>query len=519
MLLARNTLRFSIPFLCISSIAACQSAITLAPRESFTLALDAVDTITATVTGVESGVTYTSSNPAVAVVHPSTGEIWGRSAGIATITATATAAPRVSATVQVTVGTTAVPMGPLVVRGPEHKAMMANLINQVCPNEEEAFFADSLPIDADLRVIHEFHDCQRLIEDNGYGPLVGIFAHRNVTSYPSPMQYIGGRLAAIIVNFKTKTNWLPYAPLGLATGTNCLVLRFTPSFASNPTVRPLPITRGQKISLRTPSATPGTWQAAVVHRPSTTASYGDCSDKMDWDSVTLAPAGQKQMLDAIPQPDAYEPDGTGLISPPVARWDWDRTKGNNYMGVRCGIRGWCEIGKTGFTPLPALTAPNSKNIYKGYYDQQYLAASDGTLSDVWGTVRPGEDAIVPGLMQRQDNKWWDAARIELEGPLQGSTAFSWYTGKLFMTVVADQAAQVRRGQAILTMHSPAAAVGKDWDVKVNGVVPGGGPKMTYRGHKSEAYDRFGTVRWRWNEDDETVWSFCEEAGCCEVGRW
>jgi hypothetical protein len=528
MLLVRTTLPY--PALLLSVVVAgCTTSppltsgprISMEPGASFTMQTDRVDTVTATVIGGESDVAYSSSNAAVAAIDPVTGEIWARTAGVTTITATATAAPTTNASVQLTV---------VAVRPPEpievddHAEVVGNLINEVCPNEQENVFADSIPIDTDLRVVHEFHDCQRLIRNNQYESLVGIFAHRNVTTYPVPIQYVGGRLAALILNFRTKTNWMPYAPLGLAPGTNCLVLKFTPNVVT-PTKRQAP-TRGAQRQAAQPGRLPartdkrsvvsGTWQAAIVHRPSSTGSYGDCPNGMTWATVEATPATQKYMLTVKPQPDAWEPDGNGNISPPVARWDWDRVTGENYLGVRCGKHGWCEIGGSpNFTPFPALKA-GGKNIYKGYYDQQYLAHPNGTKSNVWGTVRPGEDAIVRGRIQRKDGIWWDAARIELEGPVTGSAALMWYASKLSMPIVDDQVANVRRAQGAMTIHSPAADVGKNWLMKVNGNGAVAGGELIFRGHPSEKQDRFATVRWRWNEEDETVWSFCEEAGCCEM---
>jgi hypothetical protein len=452
------------------------------PAGTIHVDVGSADSVAADVIGLESGVTFTSSQPAVAAINATTGVIHAVAPGTATITATAVANPTLKSTMDVAV----VPPG-------SHAKEMSTLINEVCPNEDERYLNDSVPIDAELLVIHEFHDCQRLIRANHYESLVGIFAHQNVATLKRPNQFREGRLAAIIVNFQTKRVWRNYEPLGLAPGTNCLMLKFTPAGDGEDQ---------------------GRWDAAIVTPPTRGRPYRNCPDRMDWSDV---PEAQKRLLQVIPQRRAEAPDGRHE-APPVARWDWDAERGVNYLGVRCGERGWCEIGANGFTPLPAVKTASGANMFKGYYDEQYLADENGRLSDVWGTVTPGKDAIRHDRIKR-DGRWYETAKIDLSARNTGSAALAFYTNRLNMPIVTIPGTQRQGGKANLTISSPRGAFGQDWDLLVNGQpLQVANPKMKFRGHPNDGHNRAATVRWRWNEEDESVWSYCAEAGCCEMAK-
>ena len=483
-----------------STHAAGGPTITMQPHDPFSIALGSTDTVSAVVTGMSSSVKFTSSAPGVVSVNSATGVIQGVSVGTATITATATANPEVRSSVMVTVSTSIA-----FVPGESSEAL-EDFIGEVCANKEEA---DSLAIDADIPMIHEFHDCQRLISNDQYQPVTGIFAHRNVASRPSPEQWGEGRLAAIIINFKTKNQRMSYAPLDLQFGTSCLVLKWT---------------RGRGDAPRDP----GTWEAAVVHVTAAGRPYGNCSDDMTWSDV---PDSKKGIFEVRPQLNAaaYDPS---MGSPPVARWDWDARRGENYIGVGCGSHGWCEVGKKGFTPLPAIKTRNGKNLYKGLYDEQYLADSTGAKSPVWGTLTPGTDAIRVGTVQR-NNRWYEVARIDLNAAAMGAPpkAFAFYRDRLALKSGQTASGKVRATGSLRISSPPLPNVPppqlaglirqnpdlKNWNVQVNGRSVAGG-RMTHRGHPSEGLNRFGTVRWRWNEEDETVWTYCPEDGCCELRR-
>ena len=475
-------------------------SITMSPSEPISVAVGGTATVTATVNGMASGVSFTSSAPSVATVNGA-GVVQGVSLGSATITAAATANPEVRRSVTVTVSTSIA-----FVPGSESTEELGDFIGEVCANEEEA---DSLTIDADIPMIHEFHDCQRLISNNQYQPVTGIFAHRNVASFPSPEQWVEGRLAAIIINFKTKNQRMTYAPLDLQFGTSCLVLKWTRTMGE-----------GRR--------DPGQWQAAIVSMTTPGQPYGDCPDGLKWSDV---PASRRGILEVKQQQNAAGYDES-VGSPPVARWDWDPERLENYVGVGCGSHGWCEVGRRGFTPLPAIKTRTGKNLYKGLYDEQYLADSTGAKSPVWGTLTPGADAIRVGTVQR-NNRWYEVARIDLNASAVGTPpkAFLFYRDRLALKRGTTTTGKVRAVGSLrissppLPNVPPAQLAGmlrnnpdlKNWNVQVNGRSVAGG-RMTHRGHPSDGLNRFGTVRWRWNEEDETVWSFCPEDGCCEMAK-
>jgi hypothetical protein len=464
------------------------TTISISPSDNFTIMLGASYAVRARVTGeAASAVRFRSSQPSVVVVDSISGVIRGDSLGIATITATVGSGATMAASA---VDVTVLPPS-MAITSLEHRRMVGSMITDVCPNQEESLFLDSLP-NVDLRVIHEFHDCQRLIDDGEYQSVVGIYAHRNLTNFPSPTDYTAGHIAAIILNYENKGP-ITYTPLGLAPGISCLVLKWNPA----------PV---------------GTWEAAVVHDSSPTLPPGGCTDSVTWSHV---PVPQSTPLKVILQQNAAGPD-TITRAPPVARWDWDSVDSVNYIGVRCGEFGWCEIGGANFTPRPALVMKNGKNMFKGYYDEQFLADKNGALSDVFGTVSPPDSAVDI----KRNNAWHKAAIIELvSNPL--SVAYEFYSDRLQLQAANAPSGKIR-GTGTMTMMSPPLPVttkptqnDRNWNVRVNGLpvttsIPG--QKMKHTGHMSESTTRFKTVRWRWNENDETVWSFCEEAGCCEMGR-
>jgi hypothetical protein len=500
MRLVRVTSSYRLLLFCIFTLTACEEdvpgtsstasapTISISPSDNFAIVQGRSDTVSATVLGEPaSPVRFRSSQPAVVAVDSITGIIRGESLGIATITATTRSGETtVASGVNVTVLPPSMAMTPF-----EHRRMMNDMVADVCPNQEESLFMDSLP-NVDLRVIHEFHDCQRLIDDSAYQSVVGIYAHRNLTTFPLPDHYVSGKLAAIIVNFENKGP-ITYTPLGLAPGISCLVLKWNPP----------PV---------------GTWEAAVVHDSSPTLPPGGCTDSVTWSHV---PVPQATPLQVMLQQNAAGPD-TITRAPPVARWDWDSINGVNYIGVRCGEFGWCEIGGANFTPRPALVMANGKNMFKGYYDEQFLADKNGALSDVFGTVSPPDSAVEI----KRNSAWHKAATIELTSN-PNSAAYKFYSDRLKLKPANTAPGKVR-GTGSMTMMSPPLPVttnptqnDRNWYVRVNGLpvttaIPG--QKMKHTGHPSESTTRFKTVRWRWNANDETVWSFCEEAGCCEMGR-
>jgi hypothetical protein len=463
--------------------------ISISPSDNFTILLEGLATVRARDRSPGVPIRFRSSDSATVRVDSITGVIRGVSLGTATITAARAGTTAPASSVDVTVLSPELAMTP-----GQRRQMVRQVVAEVCLNREESALMDTLP-DVDLRLIHEFHDCQRLIERGAYRSVVGIYAHRNLTTYPSPQDYVGGRLAAIIVNFETKGRRATYAPLGLLPGASCLVLRWNPEAKADVA-----------------------WQAALVHTSSPTLPGGECRDSTNWSHV---PALQPTPLQVRLQPNAAGPD-TLKFAPPVARWDWDSIKGVNYIGVRCGETNWCEVGPRNFTPRASLVMKNGKNMFKGYYDEQYLADAQGALTDVFGRVSPPDSAV----HVKRDNMWHKVATIDLTSR-PGSAAFQYYSDRLKLTPGGNAPVGKARNGGSMTMMSPplpasgATQKDRDWHVRVNGApikTATPGEKMRHRAHPSEGESRFKNVRWRWDAQDERVWGYCPEVGCCETGR-
>ena len=457
----------------------------LIPGARFVMATGTNRAMRAAVRNLSStAVTFTSSNSAVATVNAN-GVVTAVGSGIVQVTATSVVDPTVADVVEIV----SVPPTAL------HSTMVSTLINEVCPNEEEAFFLNNTPVTSNLSMIHEFHDCQRLINNGQYESLIGIFAHANVEDFDRKSEWREGQLAAVIINFKTKGNNTAYAPLALQPGTNCLILKYN---------RP----RG---------SIPESWSAAVIQPLAidNNATYGDCDDELTWSNVTTSNTTYDVKVQS-----AYAPDG-GSEAPPVGRWDWDPVLRRNYMGVRCGLNWWCEIGLPGFTTSTALKTTDGRDIFKGFYDEQFLANENGQLSNIWGTLTPGADAIIQDKIKR-DGQWYHVSTINMtishpdNTPTPADLLF--YSNKLAMapSVTTSAATQTRTSMVtgMMKMRSDLPP-GSDWQVTVNNQSVAGG-WMTFRGHGKEGRRRFSTVRWRWQREDETTWTYCPEDGCCEM---
>jgi hypothetical protein len=431
--------------------------------------------------GGRGAITYRSSDSTVVAVSRS-GQLRALRPGSATLTTTSESPRPSTDTVKVVVMTP--------------RQAVNQLVSVVCPNEDERYLSESLPIRSDLPVIHEYHDCQRLIIGNRYSALVGIFAHRNVDTYQSWSSFQDGHLAALIVDFVTKGQALPYPSLGIEPGTNCLVLKADAN---------------------------DVWQAAIVNQASPLAPapgerrYGSCPDNMKWSDV---PASAKNKLVVRVQ------KGVDMnnrpIAPPVARWDWDETHRLNYIGVKCDSVTWCEIGPRDFVPsVPQRTAAN-RPILKGYYDEQYLADSSGTrVTSVFGTIIPGRDerdtsGISPGIA-----KWFHLAQLRIhETGKQPSPDYDFYRRKFFATPAAATPPFGLSAIADLMIRPKVPVLSNGYDGRSNGHLLGNPlahppiPGVIFRSHWS-SHVKVPTVRWTWHYRDEGTWGYCSPYGCCE----
>ena len=376
------------------------------------------------------------------------------------------------------------------------RALVNRMLNQICPNEDDKRIADTEPIRSDVLLVHEYHDCQRLIEDDRYGPPVGILAHHNVQNANSWQSFKDGMLTAVIVDLVRKGEALPYPWLGIEPGTNCLIVR---------------------------AISAEEWEAAIIPQPDArnfakTRNYASCDDRLTWKDV---PRDRQGRL-TVKLQHAYDMMSQ-QVSPPTARWDWDREHRRNYIGVKCDDVTWCEIGPEGFSPSVARLNPDGKPLFKGYYDEQLLAEPRPATrpSNVMGTLMPGRHALRVGQMKHWIPRWWNVANISISeiaepvgaAPRPRSGAFDFYIRKFKLNLLGAVARTSQQGKLelrsldILAPHS-------GYRPRINGMSEGRW-RIDYHNHAKTSLT-VPTVRWRWMEADENTWSYCDPAGCCEL---
>ena len=370
--------------------------------------------------------------------------------------------------------------------------------------------------------VPEFHDCQKLLVRNGraYGPLVAVFASQHLDTLfdtaAFPIDTIA-RSAGLILNLGTDA----YQPLRIRPGFSCLYVWRRPH------------------SLR--------WYASIRW---VNAAQGRCAD-----SVPIA------RLDTL-NLDVHRTQARNRADsfPPVARWDWDQERNEQYIGIKCGS-GWCEIGQRRsepFAPADAYLPFNSNapavQRLKGWYDEQYLAVdgANSTMqpSRVLGTVFPAPGSVrwetLEKMAQESDpsRRWMNVAYIaineasqhyklmlNLERVAPGSElqemnvlAFCW---GLRARCSVPPAPTPEQAQSLKAAGQPRLAPMRtcdrgDRNVLWVRITPARRSAETamYRCVHRTVHDLQhpiipATARWRWLITDETVWRECTQ-GCCQV---
>lgn len=428
---------------------------------------------------------FVSNLPAVATVT-NDGLVTAVSLGNANISAVAPTTPGASAMVPVQI-----------VSRRQATNMMAN---EVCPNTDESFIEASLPVGEEVTRIHEYHDCQRLIEDSQYGPLVGIFAHLNVAHHTDWVAWKDGRLAAIIVNFAGNKTPVAYASLGIEPGTNCLVLK---------------------------ADSQEDWQALVVSQSTVFSvagggrNYGQCDESLTWASAKAL--AHKEL--SVKRQHGVDMKGNAN-SPPVARWDWDSVSRRNYIGIRCDAQTWCDVGPKDFVPSTPMTVRfryvrflpvpyHTEPILKGYYDQQFLANAAGDApSSVFGTIRPGSDARSRDDIDVENSRWYEVARLEFADTLRPTSPDYAHYVRGYKDPTTATPASEKTSTRYRLRPVPNGGVGNEYDGDFDQkpLKKGG---IQYHFHTDILHDGPPVVRWRWQTKDEGTWTFCPPDGCCE----
>ena len=368
--------------------------------------------------------------------------------------------------------------------------------------------------------IPEFHDCQKLLTRQGqeYGPLVAIFAAydletletrldslESVDSIAQPTVYGRTSLAAaLILNLGER-----YPSLGILPGFSCVYL----------------------------------WRKPV--------------DK-DWKAqIVWVNNDERRCLDTIAPPSGngnltlYRDQAKGFRLnkqyPAVARWDWDQSTNQQYIGIKCG-QAWCEIGNSVFVRQPAyLPAPtvytSTEQVLriKGWYDDQRLAEPDKV-----GTLRPGKARGIvipdPSLGTRTMAEYSSTPRTFLPvAYIALSRKSEYYKRKLNLDMTPAGAPLGSLNRLSFCRGTRADCLPVDvakppppvCDLKnANGTLadsawwgridPANGGASRYTcAYRMDHTAQVGigklpaTARWRWLLNDETIWKECV-TGCCQV---
>lgn len=393
--------------------------------------------------------------------------------------------------------------------------------------------------------VPEYNDCQRLlVNDSGrldpaythlkFGNVAVIFARADLNKVyktEAPIGNAGGRpffaalrkpdpattrVAAIAEVWTTH----PYKPLGLDSGFACIVLQWEPPVASS--------------NLWSYHA----WMVPVAHKNLCASP----ASPLDLQASSAFYLGAREL------PAQRNGDGPDEI-PPVARWDWDGHRGEQYVGIACPS-GWCELyGENPNRPHGHTGSPNYKVAaglkipgkagqvvrQKGWYDEEYLASSTPTSgpspqldgAGAFGTVFP-----VPELKGRKREDYpvgtfvpvgWISINRFSNGysakygfslntaPPQGRDVNALFlcldNGTNRCKARPKKPCSPTRDQASGLLFyarlgkGPDDPKGTDFCVDFVGTTLG--------------VSTLGTVRWRWLDDDQTVWVSCP-AGCCQI---
>ena len=359
-----------------------------------------------------------------------------------------------------------------------------------------------IPLSGEISSIPEFHDCQRFIRhDWSYDSLYAIYAAFHLESLPCGLS-CGGQAGAVAVPAATILSYGgTYDYLGIKTGFSCLFLWDPPQ-----------------------------WKAVMIYQ----YDNPDCRSRP---SMNPPPTYAKQLSVHVLQPQTAPPFRDREY-PPVARWDWDPNTSQQYIGIRCGLA-WCEVGDpsppdapgTGamypptlpFDPVPGFipSSASAKAVswVKGWYDAQPLAFRVSSPPPGALKVRPSGpvEFVVPnpvlGDLQQANfaSKWVHVAWAFMAADYRSKLSYRKGRNKISLCYGTSTHCGILRLPrcAIITGLKPA------WWAKTQ--LPDGGVRfncVTWRSYPA-GIDVPGTVRWRWQSEDETNWVKCP-SGCCEI---
>jgi hypothetical protein len=368
---------------------------------------------------------------------------------------------------------------------------------RIVDRQPVSYTLTQIPISGSITNVPEYHDCQRFVVDSGqgpvYGPMVAIFAHHALDSLYDELADTSlgsaSQAAAEIYSYDGD-----YEPLSIRRGFNCLYL-----IKQN-----------------------NVWGAVMK--------WADQNAEL-----CLEPLANGDQLTV--RAEAFQ-DLEKNDLPPVARWDWDPDRNVQYISIRCGEE-WCEVGPRGgflssrtlvggvslprMDAVPALVGSVTGNErrrvlrVRGWYDEQVLAlpATSGLAPS---TIRG--IAIPHPLLQQMTiasfaTRWTLSGYIMLNGPPQD------YSTKLGLGEGVNQISMCSGDWRDCPHRDdvPEPTCGAEADKKWWGEVTGPGGEKHYFCVTRRTHDPMieipGTMRWRWDPDDEKTWIRCPN-GCCTV---
>jgi hypothetical protein len=379
--------------------------------------------------------------------------------------------------------------------------------------------------------IPEFHDCQRLLVPGGearhaHGPLVGIFISQRIDALPQDLDtatyslrestgpcrpgepgrvtVAGGRIIQLMECAAQGTRLIiekqfvsqpravavlqaydfdgDYPPLGIGNRYNCLYFSLDNR------------------------------HRYVAHMLRTGAQR-DCPTMT---VEQLNRAGRRLQVRADSSASSNAAD-----YPPAARWDWDRERGEQYIGLKCGAA-WCEVGRGGFQPSTkhgsAIAAGPDKKLFSipGWYDEQQLATyiapgQPMRLSAAIGVVVPYphlDTLSLPHLSQGQYVPAWRVYLSEDDSSYKQKYGFTkaWPPGGADANIVSLQYKPDQQTMTALVDPADGSAT------RTKNVFRHDHDMIRRSG---ESFLIPGTTRWRWIAQDETTWGKCDY-GCCSL---
>jgi hypothetical protein len=320
--------------------------------------------------------------------------------------------------------------------------------------------------------IPEFNDCQALVDGTTYGPVVAVFARQAALGHFMPTRYY---LLGVIFNFGTLDTNETYDPLSIKDGYSCLYAPLSGQIT----------------------------HAYLLHQDT----VATCAS-----SIPIPSPNSAGFLEA-----RVRPLNPGDVVPKAARWEWDDTALQQYIGITC-FNQWCEIGKEGFHSAPdpntdwVASAPPPGNTLgqvhrvRAYFDVQQLAKASASLNPREPVVLSGARATFFPAPNLGDDL--DYSEEQYVGTMIVSATEPAYKEKFGLT--ANQATHIflKRRPLMTSLFSLK---------KYRARFVTGDSEKTFK-IRQRSHTDFpipGMVRWRWLWDDETTWIKCLE-GCCST---